>query len=68
MVTQTKLVFRRHVPAGRDGPVDVREGGGRVLGEGLRHHPGRLRALCQGGQQGLTLHHQQDPAGRSDQI
>ena len=63
-----QLVLRGDVSAGRHGPADVRARGRRVPGAGLRHHPGRLRALRAGGQQGLALHHQQDPVRRADQV
>ena len=68
IVSSVQLVLRGDVKAGRHGPPDVGEGGRRVPGQGLRHHPGRLRALRAGGQQGLALHHQQDPVRRADQV
>ena len=68
MLPLPQLVLRGDVSAGRHGPADVRARGRRVPGPGLRHHPGRLRALRAGGQQGLALHHQQDPVRRADQV
>ena len=68
MLPLPQLVLRGDVSAGRHGPADVRARGRRVPGAGLRHHPGRLRALRAGGQQGLALHHQQDPVRRADQV
>ena len=68
IISSFQLVLRCDVAAGRHGPADVGEGGRRVPGEGLRHYPGGLRPLRSRGLQGQPLHHQQDPAGRSDQI
>ena len=68
MLPLPQLVLRGDVAAGRHGPADVGARGRRVPGPGLRHHPGRLRAVRAGGQQGLALHHQQDPVRRADQV
>ena len=68
IISSFQLVLRCDVAAGRHGPADVGEGGGRVPGEGFRHYPGWLRPLRSRGLQGQPLHHQQDPAGRPDPI